>query len=111
LKQADALVQVTKQMDRQMNHMRKRRVAVSIAVFMADIIDVESRFTTSASGQSETYTPQQMADLTREPAPVVVASLLEFTRSTTLPGASSWPAYFAAFIAAPLGFYLLENAW
>ena len=48
LKQADALVQVTKQMDKQMNHMRKRLVAVSIAGFMADTIDVESPFATSA---------------------------------------------------------------
>ena len=45
-------VQVTKQMDKQMNHMRKRLVAVSIAGFMADTIDVESPFATSAAGQT-----------------------------------------------------------
>ena len=45
-------MQVTKQMDKQMNHMRKRLVAVSIAGFMADTIDVESPFATSAAGQT-----------------------------------------------------------
>lgn len=50
LKQADAPVQVTKQMDKQMSPMRTRLVAVSIAVFMAETIDVGSHSATSATG-------------------------------------------------------------
>jgi hypothetical protein len=49
LKQADALLQVTKQMDQQMSDMRTNLAALSIAVFMAGTIDLERHCATSAT--------------------------------------------------------------
>ena len=50
LKQADALVQVTKQMHKQISHTRTRLFVVSVAVFTDDTIAVNSHCATSAMG-------------------------------------------------------------